>query len=201
MFAEQENSFADLVKVGEVSSVNHKNGTVRVAFDDEDYVSGDLQVLQKNTLENGDFWMPDVGEDVVCVFILNGNGDGFVLGSFYADEVSPPIKGKTKRYVKFKDDAEFVYDWEAHKLKAKIGKTLIEATEDSVQVSGSSKVKVSVPDIEFIGNLKVDGNIETTGKMTADGEVTANSKLAPVKLSTHLHMTSVGPSASPTPGT
>lgn len=205
---DEEEFQRDLIKVGEVSSVDYENGTARVVFDDEEgYVSNDLQVIQKNTIENQDYWMPDVGEDVLCLFIPNGEEDGFILGSFYADEIKPPKSGENKRYVKFKDEAEVEYDWSTHKLTIVIGKTKIVADESSVNISGSSNIKVEVPNIDFIGNLKVDGNIETTGNVTADGNMTATGEVTtnilglPVNLSTHIHNTSVGPSANPTPGT
>lgn len=192
---EDENG-REIVKVGEVSSVDYEKGTARVVFDDEEsFVSNDLQVLQRNTQDNQDFWMPDVGEDVVCLFLPNGMEDGFILGSFYADEVAPPESGENKRYVKFKDESEIEYDWEKHRLFARVGKTQVEVTENSVQISGAENVKVSVPNIEFVGDLKVSGNI------SANGEVTAKSESAPVNLSTHIHPTAVGPTSAPTQGT
>lgn len=44
-------------------------------------------------------------------------------------------------------------------------------------------------------NFELDGDLEVTG------EITAKSATAPVKLSTHLHPTPVGPTSQPTPGT
>lgn len=192
---EDENG-RELVKVGEVSSVDYEKGTARVVFDDEEgFVSNDLQVLQRNTQENQDFWMPDVGEDVVCLFLPNGMEDGFIVGSFYADEITPPESGENKRYIKFKDESEIEYDWEKHRLFARVGKTQVEVTGNSVHISGAENVKVSVPNIEFVGDLKVSGNI------SANGEVTAKSESAPVNLSTHIHPTAVGPTSAPTQGT
>lgn len=58
--------------------------------------------------------------------------------------------------------------------------------------------------------FKKDGTIEIVSKgkkLTIDadvevsGEITAQTATAPVKLSTHLHPTPVGPSSAPTPGT
>lgn len=192
---EDENG-RELVKVGEVSSVDYEKGTARVVFDDEEgFVSNDLQVLQRNTQDNQDFWMPDVGEDVVCLFLPNGMEDGFIVGSFYADEITPPESGENKRYVKFKDESEIEYDWEKHRLLARVGKTQVEVTENSVHISGAENVKVSVPNIEFVGDLKVSGNV------SANGEVTAKAESAPVNLSTHIHPTAVGPTSAPTQGT
>lgn len=198
----QNEDATNWIRIGEVSSVDPKTCTARVVFDDEDgFISNDLPVIQRNTQSTKDYWLPAVGEDVICVFLPCGEEDGFILGSFYADEITPPVDSETKRYLEFPDGSTFEYDWEAHKLKAAIGDTVIEATENAVQVSGASKVKVTVPDIEFVGNLKVDGDIKTTGGVEADGEVTAMKKTTNVKLSTHNHPTAIpGPSCPPTPG-
>lgn len=192
----QNEDATNWIRIGEVSSVDPKNCTARVVFDDEDgFISNDLPIIQRNTQSTKDYWLPAVGEDVICVFLPCGEEDGFILGSFYADEITPPVNSDTKRYLEFPDGAAFEYDWDAHKLRAAIGDTVIEATEKSVQVSGASKVKVTVPEIEFVGDLKINGN------MTATGEITAKSETAPVNLSTHVHPTAVGPSSPPTPGT
>ena len=199
----QNEDATNWIRIGEVSSVDPKKCTARVVFDDEDgFVSNDLPIVQRNTQNTKDYWLPAVGEDVICLFLPCGEEDGFILGSFYADEIEPPVNSETKRYLEFPDGAKFEYDWKESKLSAVIGDTQIEATENAVQVTGASKVKVSVPDIEFVGNLKVDGDITTTGGVDADGEVTAMKKTTNVKLSTHMHPTAVpGPASPPTPGT
>lgn len=183
----QNEDATNWIRIGEVSSVDPAKCTARVVFDDEDgYVSNDLPIVQRNTQNTKDFWLPAVGEDVVCLFLPCGEEDGFILGSFYADEIEPPTSSGTKRYTEYPDGTVTEYDWESHELT----------------VNGAKKIKVSVPDIEFIGNLSVDGDITTTGGVAADGEVTAKAKSTNVKLSTHQHPTAVmGPPSSPTPGT
>lgn len=198
----QNEDATNWIRIGEVSSVDPKKCTARVVFDDEDgFVSNDLPIVQRNTQNTKDYWLPAVGEDVICLFLPCGEEDGFILGSFYADEIEPPVSSETKRYIEFPDGAKLEYDWKESKLSAVIGDTQIEATENAVQVTGASKIKVSVPDIEFVGNLKVDGDITTTGGVDADGEVTAMKKTTNVKLSTHTHATAApGNPSPPTPG-
>lgn len=183
----QNEDATNWIRIGEVSSVDPAKCTARVVFDDEDgYVSDDLPIVQRNTQNTKDFWLPAVGEDVICLFLPCGEEDGFILGSFYADEIEPPTSSATKRYTEYPDGTVTEYDWESHELT----------------VNGAKKIKVAVPDIEFIGNLSVDGDITTTGGVAADGEVTAKAKSTNVKLSTHQHQTAVmGPPSSPTPGT
>ena len=183
----QNEDATNWIRIGEVSSVDPAKCTARVVFDDEDgYVSDDLPIVQRNTQSTKDYWLPAVGEDVVCLFLPCGEEDGFILGSFYADEIKPPTSSETKRYTEYPDGTVVEYDWVAHALT----------------VTGAEKIKVTVPDIEFIGNLSVDGDITATGGVAADGEVTAMAKTTNVKLSTHQHPTAVmGPPSPPTPGT
>lgn len=199
----QNEDATNWIRIGEVSSVDPKKCTARVVFDDEDgFVSNDLPVIQRNTQDVKDYWLPAVGEDVLCLFLPCGEEDGFILGSFYADEIEPPISSETKRYIEFPDGAKFEYDWNEKKLSAVIGDTQIEATENSVQVTGASEIKVTVPDIKFVGNLSVDGDITATGDVSADGEVSTNKVVGGVKLSSHMHPTAgPGNPSSPTPGT
>lgn len=49
--------------------------------------------------------------------------------------------------------------------------------------------------------VEIEGVIFQGGTIKAPGEITAMAETAPVKLSTHLHPTAMGPSGKPTPGT
>ncbi|MEY5371238.1 phage baseplate assembly protein V, partial [Salmonella enterica subsp. enterica serovar Corvallis] len=63
-----ETLIRQLIRVGVVSDIDEKGVTARVTFDDQDNVtSASLQVIVKNTDENADYWMPDVGEQVLCL--------------------------------------------------------------------------------------------------------------------------------------
>lgn len=214
----QNEDATNWIRIGEVSSVDPAKCTARVVFDDEDgYVSDDLPIVQRNTQNTKDFWLPAVGEDVLCIFLPCGEEDGFIVGSFYADEITPPEgSAATKRLTEYPDGTVTEYDWESHEMVIK----------------GDIKLKVTAPDIEFVGNLSVDGDISTTGKIAADGnistkgdvsadgdmnatgdvnatggvsangEITAMSLTTNIKLSTHMHPTAaVGSPSPPTPGT
>jgi phage baseplate assembly protein V len=134
---------SNIIRIGEVSSIDPVKGTARVAFDDEDrMVSYDLPVIQRNTLENHDYWMPDIGEDVLCVFLPTGSEDGFILGSFYADEIRPPANTENIRMVEFADGTKVSYDRESHELKATIDGTEIKANRDTVDITGDKTVNV-----------------------------------------------------------
>lgn len=131
----------NLIRVGKVSSINEKEATARVIFSGQDEaVSYDLPIIQRNTLNNKDYALPDVGEQVVCIFLPNGIQQGFVLGSIYSQKDLPVVKDKDRRHVKFSDGTEIEYDRKEHVLKVKcIGKVIIDATE-GVYINGQTIV-------------------------------------------------------------
>ena len=176
-----------LIKIGEVSSINPAAGTARVVFDDDDsVVSYDLPVLQRNTIANRDYAMPDIGEDVLCIFLPTGEEDGFILGSFYADEIDPPESSGDKRTVVFSDDTRISYDRATHELSITIGGTSIVANGDSitaetpqtinatagatVNINAGSAVNIGAP----VLNLTIGG---TTMTLTGSSATITSSNL------------------------
>lgn len=97
-----------IIRVGEVSSTNSATMTVRVVFPDEgNSVSDDLSVINRGSKNNKDYWMPDVGEQVICIFTPNSRNRGFVLGSFFSSVDVPPIgSAQNKRILEHKGDLE-----------------------------------------------------------------------------------------------
>lgn len=80
----------ETVRLGVVSSVDLKKGTARVVFEDRsDVVSPELAVMQKNTMNSKFYWMPDVNETVVCLYLANGQETGIIIGSVYSDADKP----------------------------------------------------------------------------------------------------------------
>ena len=70
----------NIVRVGSISSVNTTAKTARVTFADKQdpqgkpLVSGPLKVVQAQS------WFPTVGQFVLCLFLPNGESDGFIIG-------------------------------------------------------------------------------------------------------------------------
>lgn len=137
--ADLSKNLRDYIRVGEVSSIDPAKHTARVAFPDDDgAVSYDLPVLCRNSLENSDFAMPDVGEDVLCVFLPGGAEDGFILGSFYAGEVTPPTVLPDQRMVIFQDGTIIRYDrGEAHALDIIVEDTTIHIDRKTIDTHGA----------------------------------------------------------------
>ncbi|WP_297429324.1 phage baseplate assembly protein V [Clostridium sp.] len=134
-----EGTIRNLIRVGIVSSINETNGTVRVIFDDkDDMVSDELQLL------NSEYNIPEVKEQVLCLFLPNGLQQGFCLGGFYSFINPPPIQNKNLYYKKFDDGTSIQYD-----------KSTKQLTINSV-----NKVIIN-------GNVQINGNLSASGTVSA----------------------------------
>lgn len=195
----ESTALLDLIKVGEVSSVDLEKCTARVVFDDEDsLVSYDLQILQRNTYENQDYQMVHPGEDVVCLFLGPGQEDGFIIGSFYAGEIKPPEASLDRRTVVFSDGTRVCYDRAEHKLTVTIeGTEVVFNRQDgsitvpnavtinctTATVNASSGITLDTPKTDVTGVLNVAGLITGKGGLAVSGgggaavTVTGNMKL------------------------
>ena len=170
-----------IIKIGEVSSVNYAQGTARVIFDDEDSsVSYDLPVLHRNTLRNKDYAMPDVGEDVLCLFLPSGPEEGFILGSFYAGDIELPQNDGNLRSVKFSDGTEITYDRKLHTLSATVQGTSIVANRAGVAVKAPDVIVVNADSVEIKGGTDVNVTAGATINLTAP---TVNLTMGSTKMS------------------
>lgn len=181
----EQQPLPDLIKIGEVSSVDPEKCTARVVFDDGDsLVSFDLQILQRNTYENQDYQMVHPGEDVVCLFLGPGQEDGFIIGSLYAGEIKPPETSLDRRTVVFSDDTRVCYDRQEHKLTVTIeGTEIVFNRQDgsitvpnavtinctTATVKASSSVTLDTPKTDVTGVLNVTGLINGKGGLAVSG--------------------------------
>lgn len=100
-----------LIRIGKITSVDEKKHTARVLFTDRDeMVSWDLPVLVPSTVDPQDYCLPVENTDVVCVFLPNGQQQGFIIGAFYTDENPPPITDRKNYLRKFKDGTKIEVD-------------------------------------------------------------------------------------------
>lgn len=175
----------DLIRIGEVSSIDPAKGTARVVFDDDDgTVSYDLPILQRNTLDTKDFNMVNVGEDVLCLFLPTGTEAGFIIGSFYAGEIELPESSENKRTTLFKDGTRITYDMAEHRLTATIENTVLTADRKSAAVTvtdsvtatcktatvkASESVTVDSPQSTFTGNVTINGALSVVKTITGTG--------------------------------
>lgn len=104
----------NLFRLGTVTAIDECNQCVRVTFDDLDNtVSPWMQVASCGAFADDHFWLPDINEQVICLFMPTGNAEGYVLFSVRGEK-NKPKAGKTgRRYIKFADGASVEHDRES----------------------------------------------------------------------------------------
>lgn len=139
------NLLGEIFRTGIISTINEAAATARVTFDDRDnVVSYDLPVLVKNTHKNKDYWMPEVGEPVLCLFLPGGIEQGFILGSYYTQKTKPDVTTASKRRTYFDDGASLEYDRQTHTYTIDIP-----AGGGNVVVNAHTSVTVNSPKIDL----------------------------------------------------
>jgi len=97
-----QSKLSDIIRIGTVSSINPKNCTAQVTFDDrQQTVSGDLFVLVPSTGSIKAYSMPAIGERVLCLYTPDSPSEGCILGSYYSTTRSPPITNENKLHLNF----------------------------------------------------------------------------------------------------
>lgn len=107
------NNIKNMIRVGIVSSVDVANMTAKVMFTDKTdgngapLISANLSILSRGSRKHKEYWVPDIDEQVLCVFLPNvsgcGSSDGYIVGCIYSS-VDEPIKtGEGIRRIDFGD--------------------------------------------------------------------------------------------------
>lgn len=137
------NFIKNIIRIGMVSSIDVNTNTARVAFSDkDDLVSGNLMIVNRGSMVDKDYWIPDIDEQVLCLMQPNASGkglnDGFILGSFFSAEDPPQESSADVRAVKFSDGTVVKHD-------RKTGNLTINATGDiSIIAGGAVTIKGAV---------------------------------------------------------
>ncbi len=194
---EDSRQLSMVIRVGEVTATNPAAHKVTVTHDDDDgQTSGELPVIVPNTLENHDHALPDVGEDVLCIYLPTGTEEGFVLGSFYAGNVADPESSQDVRATKFKDDTRIAYDRSSHTYTIDIKDTHIKADQQKIEMETAQQIHlttqrllltignttmelngsnaiINTDHITFTGDMDVTGTLHTSGDISTAGAVSA----------------------------
>ena len=101
------------VRVGVVSAINAENMTARVDFEDMDnIVSAELPILNRGSKKVKDYWIPDIGEQVVCLFSSRDTNTsiGWIIGTHFSAADTPNAADANIRRVDFGDGSYIEYD-------------------------------------------------------------------------------------------
>lgn len=131
-----------LIMIGTISAIYPEDATARVMFSDRDsMVSKRLPVMFTRALGIEIYAMPNVGEEVLCIFLANGLEEGFIVGAYYNDINKPPAKDKNIKIIKFEDGNYIKYE------------------KGTFTIKGNVVVEGEIKSNKFIGDLvgDVDG--------------------------------------------
>jgi phage baseplate assembly protein V len=141
-----EKTLNQIVRVGLVVAVFPDKGTVRVTLPDRDgVVTQELPVMVRKAQEDKFYALPDIDEQVLCVFLPYGLEQGFVLGAMYSKQDTVPVSSKDKCHMSFKDGTYLEYDRDTHLLTADV--------KGNVNVVATGVATVQAPQINLIGNI------------------------------------------------
>ena len=102
-----------MVRVGKVSSLYPERNTAKVTFEDKDSnVSQELNILNRGAARNKDYWMPDVEDEVVCLFAMNDKNlsTGWIVGAHFSEKHPPQAKSADVMRLDFADGGYVEYD-------------------------------------------------------------------------------------------
>lgn len=132
------NLLAELVKIGECSTVDHETGTLTVTFQDrQNTVTRDIPVIFAGGFGAGN-GMPKEGDTVVCLMLGNGLSNGVCLGV-----IPDSVPGTADQQGVYFEDGSYVYYDRAQK------KLMVKAAS-GVQIDGDLTVtgRVAAANIE-----------------------------------------------------
>lgn len=134
-----------MFRVGIVTTLDPQNCRVRVAFPDRDQIrSWWLQVIVPKAQNDKAYWLPDVGEQVVCL-MDEYDEDGAVVGAIYSTQDTTPVQNADVFHLSFKDGAAFEYNRTVHSLSVSVpsgGTVVITSGGASITIDSSGNVKV-----------------------------------------------------------
>jgi len=159
---------------------------VRVSQPDKDDLISDwLTVVQKSTVGTKDFWLPQLGEQVLFSTLPNGISKGFVHGSFYSKGTPPPTTSEHVRHTTFVDGTVIEFDSSSSTLtidskgpvdlKAKGPVKLASegdielTTQGNLNARAAGMATVEATNIELKGEVKITGSLTIGGDLTAEG--------------------------------
>jgi phage baseplate assembly protein V len=185
-----------VLRFGSVTQVDARAGTARVLLDDADnLVSMPLRVLQNRTLKDKHQLLPDLNEQVACLFSGQGFEQGLILGAVYSSKDAAPDRPAQDWYYKFEDGTWLEYDRKAHLLTAsvrgdvaldadknvtaKAGESIEAEAGKNIKLTAAQTISLTAPQILLNGNISGTSmggiNLSAGGAITINGaEVSLN---------------------------
>lgn len=169
-------------RLGKISAIDYAAGTVRVVYHEKDDA-----VTRPIPLISSEYFMPEIGDQVLVIHLSNGTEAGVVIGRPWSDKNKPP-EGAAGLYRKelARKPGEAMIRYRGGVLTIKAAKVVIDG---NLEVTGNVNVTGNV---ETAGSVKTTGNLDVGGSITSVGDTVASGK----SLTGHAHTDSMGGSTS-----
>ena len=144
---------AQTIRVGFVTARQPEKMRVQVELRDtvtQPLTSAWLPVLCPRASGDLAYDLPDVGDQVLCLFLPYGLEQGFVLGAMYG-KASPPVASGDKWHRKFSDGTVLEYDRVAHKLTAQVQGDVAVTATGGVSVHSAASLTLMAPAMQLGG--------------------------------------------------
>ena len=158
------------IRLGKVSAVDYAAGMIRVAYHEKDD-----SVTRLVPLLSDEYFMPEVGDQVLVLHLSNGSEAAVVLGRPWSGK-NKPAEGSAGLYRK--------------ELARAPGTAMVRYKDGTMRIKAGSIVLDG--NVTITGNLSVLGDITVAGKITSAGDTVAGGK----SLIDHKHTDSVGGSTT-----
>lgn len=132
------NALSHAIRVGYVTARQPEKHRVQVQCKDTvtaPLTTDWLLVLTPRASKDMQYDLPDIGDQVLCLFLPIGLEQGFVLGSMYGKQ-EPPVKDAEKFHRKFADGTIIEYDRKEHHLEIYSVGTITIRAEGEVLIKG-----------------------------------------------------------------
>ena len=148
-YRERFSSLNPTFRVGIVQQQDTARAKVRVVFPDYDeMISWWLPVVFPKMQSDKAYWIPDIGEQVVCLMDLRDEA-GAVLGAIYSDADLAPVNSANKFHLAFQDGTSIDYDRVAHILDLLF--------QDTTQIIYNAQLHLLDLRFQDQGEIKYDG--------------------------------------------
>jgi phage baseplate assembly protein V len=200
-----ESAFSGLIRVGVVKGTFPERAAVKVELSDRGTGTHELPVIFEKTKDDKSYFMPDIGEHVVCIFLPSSPASGFVVGGIYSKADTVPVSDQDKWHKLFKDGSYIEYDRKKHVLHADIRGNAEVVADNNIKAEAGNNIECSAgKDItaEAGGNISAsaNGNISSdaggTSTVTGAAGVNINSSTAVTITAPSVAIASAGGGAS-----
>jgi phage baseplate assembly protein V len=152
----------------------------RVTFPDHDQLQSYwLPVVVPKTQNDKAYWVPDIGEQVVCDMDEHDEA-GAVLGAIYSSADVPPVQSADKWHLKIQDGAAFEYDRLTHAMTVSLppGATLnVAANGATIAIDTSGNVIIDTDALVKLagGGAAIARVGDSTSCPAGAGQITSGS--------------------------